>query len=68
MLPPEVFIPQYLENKMWKKTTGYCRKLLAQRITNYILRILTAQGKPSRCLHVPYSDKLGVGLAQVQDG
>lgn len=68
MLLPRAFIPQHLENKMWKKPTGYSRKLLAQHVTSSILRILTAPGKPGKCLHVPYGDKLGVGLAQVQDG
>lgn len=57
-----------LRTKMWKKPTGYSRNLLAQHITNSTLRILTAQGKPGRCLLVPYGDKSGVGLAQVQDG
>lgn len=50
LLLPEVFTPHYLQNKIWKKTTGYSRKLLAQHVTNSILRILTAQGKPDVCM------------------
>lgn len=45
-----------LRTRCAKNHSGYYKKLLAQQVTKSTLRVLIAQGKPCRCLHVPYGD------------